>query len=113
MENDLFHVQRGALSNSRPGDIIAVQGDLHQLYQVGDVPRVEGSDSKLMVTGSDDPVTQRPTLQARPTLHITLGGKKTQVYLPISKIYTGARKPFYKTSAKLPNYNKTDGTELI
>lgn len=77
MENDLFHVQRGTLSNSCARDIIAMKGDLHQLYQVGDMLRVKGSDSKLMVTGSDDPVTQSPTLQAWPTLHISLGGKKT------------------------------------
>lgn len=87
MENDLFHVQRGTLSNSRARDIIAMQGDLHQLYQVGYVPRVEGSDSKLMVTGSDDPVTQCPTLQARPTLHITLGGKYTGLSSHFKDIY--------------------------
>lgn len=72
MENDLFHVERTALSNKCCRNIIALKGKLHQLHQVTDMVKIRGSSSKLMVTGSDDPVTQCATLKAWPTLHIIL-----------------------------------------
>lgn len=64
VENDLFHVQRAALRNKCCRDIIAMKGNLHQLCQLTDMVKVRGSNSELMVTGSDDPVTQRATLKA-------------------------------------------------
>lgn len=75
MENDLFHVQWTALSNKCCRNIIALKGKLHQLDQLTDMVKICGSNSKLMVTGSDDPVTQCATLKAWSTLHIILQNK--------------------------------------
>ncbi len=72
MEKDFFHVQRTALRNDCRRNVIAMQGKFHQLYQLTDMVKVRGSNLELMVTGSDDPVTQCATLRTWSTLHITL-----------------------------------------
>lgn len=49
-----------------------MQGNLHQMHQAVDMVQVGGPISKLMVTGSDDSVTQCATLKTRSTLYINL-----------------------------------------
>lgn len=72
MENNLFHVQWAALRNKCCRDVIAMKGKLYQLHQLTDALQVEGSNSKLMVTSPDNPVTQCATLKPRLTLYIIL-----------------------------------------
>lgn len=76
MENDLFHVQWTTLGNKCCRDIIAMKRKRHQLYQLTDMVKVRGSNSKMMVTGSDDPVTHCTNLMPRPTVHIALQNKQ-------------------------------------
>lgn len=49
-----------------------MQGNLHQLHQAGDMVQVGGANSKLMVAGSDDSVTQCATLKTRSPLYMNL-----------------------------------------
>lgn len=64
MEKDLLHVEWAALSDEGSGSVIALKGKLHQPDQVADMVKIRGSSSKLLVTGSDDPVAQCATLKA-------------------------------------------------
>ena len=48
--------------------------------------KVRGSGSEMMVTGSDDPVTQCATLKAWSTLYITLQIVKKQTCLDPKKV---------------------------
>lgn len=72
MEDNLFQIQGSALSNKGSGNIIAMKGELHQLHQVSDMVQVRRSKPKLMVTGSDNPVTQGATVKAWLTFNIRL-----------------------------------------
>ena len=72
MEDDLLHVQRASLSHVGARRIIPTESRLHQPDKAADVLQARGSHPKLMITGSDDPVTDGATLGPRSASDITL-----------------------------------------
>ena len=72
VEDDLLHVQRAPLGHVGSRRVIPPEGRLHQPDQAADVLQARGSNPQLMVTGSDDPVTDGATLGPGSASDITL-----------------------------------------
>lgn len=72
MEDDLFHIQGAALSGEGRGHVISTKGELHQLHHGRDMVQFKRVESKLVQTGSDNPVIQRLTKNEWLTVNVGL-----------------------------------------
>lgn len=80
MEDDLFHIQGAALIGEGSGHVVSTKGELHQLHQGSDMVQFKRFKSKLMQTGSDNPVIQRVTKMAWLTVNVGLKKKEERDY---------------------------------